>query len=290
MADPTASRSAIRGRAASALQPGHWALALVVLARVRRYRLAPSRSEPRLSHNQRGFRWSWQNRSGVGCSDPVVHRDRAGVACRPLPCARHLAAGVATSPWFCWWGWWVAWRGRDSGARRTQSAFPAFSPPRTLRTCGPDLDLGESLSGAATANLTGQLARLRYVEPSPALPRCCFPWDQTGPPPRHHEVSVVGSVGGEYFSQDRVTVAQGRMADPRSPDEMVATAEAAKLSGWHVGETVPFGAITVRRIEPASIRTRPSRRCAFRPSSSVSSCSRARSSTMTSTASRPMWS
>ena len=63
------------------------------------------------------------------------------------------------------------------------------------------------------------------------------------------DISAVGSVGGEFFTQDRVTVAEGRMADPRSSDEIVATAEAAKLSGWHVGDTIPFGAITVAAIE-----------------------------------------
>jgi hypothetical protein len=35
------------------------------------------------------------------------------------------------------------------------------------------------------------------------------------------------------------------MADPRRADEMVATAQAARISGWHVGETVAFGGFTV---------------------------------------------
>ena len=30
---------------------------------------------------------------------------------------------------------------------------------------------------------------------------------------------------------------------------MVATAEAAKLSGWHLGETVPFGDFTVEQMQ-----------------------------------------
>ena len=52
-----------------------------------------------------------------------------------------------------------------------------------------------------------------------------------------------------YFSQDRVTVAEGRMADPDSPDEMVATAEAAQLSGWHLGETIPFDAYSLQQAD-----------------------------------------
>ena len=67
-----------------------------------------------------------------------------------------------------------------------------------------------------------------------------------------NDVAEVGSIGGMYFSQDRVTVAQGRMADPASTDEMVATAEAARLSGWHLGQTVRFGAYSIRQANTAT--------------------------------------
>ena len=70
------------------------------------------------------------------------------------------------------------------------------------------------------------------------------------------DVTEVGSVGGMYFSQDRVTVTQGRMADPASTDEMVATAEAARLSGWHLGETVHFGAYSVAAGQFSPLSTR----------------------------------
>jgi hypothetical protein len=55
------------------------------------------------------------------------------------------------------------------------------------------------------------------------------------------DVQEVGSMGGMYFAQDRVTVTEGRMADPARTDQMVATEEAARLSGWHLGQTVRFG-------------------------------------------------
>ena len=67
-----------------------------------------------------------------------------------------------------------------------------------------------------------------------------------------NDVTEVGSVGGMYFTQDRVTVAEGRMADPASTDEMVATAEAAHISGWHLGETVPFGAYSLQQANTAT--------------------------------------
>ena len=55
-------------------------------------------------------------------------------------------------------------------------------------------------------------------------------------------VDAIGSVNDMYFDQDRVTVSQGRMADPRSDTEFVATAQAEQLLGWHLGEVVPMGA------------------------------------------------
>src|ERR1700691_4508602 len=62
------------------------------------------------------------------------------------------------------------------------------------------------------------------------------------------DVTEVGSTGGMYYKQDRVTVAEGRMANPASTDEMVATAEAAKLSGWYLGERIPFVAYSPRPV------------------------------------------
>ncbi len=54
------------------------------------------------------------------------------------------------------------------------------------------------------------------------------------------DVATVGSLNGEYFSQDRVSVLDGRMANPRKQDQFVATTVAAKLMGWHVGESIPL--------------------------------------------------
>ena len=63
-----------------------------------------------------------------------------------------------------------------------------------------------------------------------------------------------------YYTQDRVTVAEGRMADPKRADEMVATAQAARIAGWHLGQTISFGAFTLHRRTrraSASQTTRP---------------------------------
>jgi hypothetical protein len=58
------------------------------------------------------------------------------------------------------------------------------------------------------------------------------------------QIYSAANVDGLYFNQDRVAVTQGRMADPRRPDEFVMTPVAARLLGLHVGETVPYGFFT----------------------------------------------
>jgi hypothetical protein len=57
-------------------------------------------------------------------------------------------------------------------------------------------------------------------------------------------LETVGSVNGLYFRQDRVTVTGGRMADPRNPDQVMISAQAARLLGLRLGESVPMGFYT----------------------------------------------
>ena len=53
-----------------------------------------------------------------------------------------------------------------------------------------------------------------------------------------------GSVDGLYFDQDKVAVAQGRMADPRDPDQLMLSAEGASALDVHVGSVLPVGIYT----------------------------------------------
>jgi putative ABC transport system permease protein len=54
-------------------------------------------------------------------------------------------------------------------------------------------------------------------------------------------VTPLGSIGGEYFNQDRVSVVAGRMPDPTKANEFVATAAAEHLLHWHVGQRIEMG-------------------------------------------------
>ncbi len=144
--------------------------------------------------------------------------------------------------------------GSVAGARRSQSAFPAF----LRRSNASDLQVGiihrsatgdQAYSPVVTATLTG-LPHVRRVGAFPFI--FVTPLAASGAPTfpaalNNNEVSTVGSVNGEFFSQDRVAVVHGRMADPRREDEFVMTGEAAALLHWHVGQVVPLGAYTAQQ-------------------------------------------
>ena len=145
--------------------------------------------------------------------------------------------------------------GSIAGARRTQSSFPAY----LAATKASDLQLQTSTvtNQFGTDAVIDKLARLPHVQRVADAPYLLvIPLGPNGKALpsafNDNDVAEVGSIGGMYFSQDRVTVAQGRMADPASTDEMVATAEAARLSGWHLGQTVRFGAYSIRQANTAT--------------------------------------
>ena len=145
--------------------------------------------------------------------------------------------------------------GSIAGARRTQSTFPAYLT--ATKASNLQLQTSTITNEFGTDPLIGRLARLPHVQHVADAPYLLvIPLGPNGKAIpsafNDNDVAELGSVGGMYFSQDRATVAQGRMADPASTHEMVATAEAAQLSGWHLGETVPFGAYSVEQANTAN--------------------------------------
>src|SRR5580698_454519 len=128
--------------------------------------------------------------------------------------------------------------GSLTAARRTQTSFNVF-----LASTNPS-DMSVLLQGP---NLTTDLARLPEVRHVEAVQfyLVAFPAGSHGAPKingpiAQGTVATVGSLGGEYFRQDKVAVIQGRMANPRKADEFVSTAAAEKLMGWHVGQSIPM--------------------------------------------------
>jgi FtsX-like permease family len=133
--------------------------------------------------------------------------------------------------------------GALAAARRTQSSFPAF-----LASTNPsDMSV---FTGPVPVNVLARLPDVKRVESADVLNAAQL--GPNGAPVSHRgsagQVFSVGSVNGLLFNQDRVTVVDGRMANPRRADQAVVTEEAAHLLGLHVGETVPVGFYTSAQV------------------------------------------
>ncbi len=136
--------------------------------------------------------------------------------------------------------------GAVAAARRTQSSFPTYlasTTPSDLTVLTglyePGLGNGLGVDGA----LVRKIARLPHVTrvedyggldaavlaPSGAVVANAF--------------GLPGSIDGEYFDQDRVTIVQGRMANPDRADEVVMDAKGTPRQ-VHVGEVVSMGFFT----------------------------------------------
>jgi hypothetical protein len=63
------------------------------------------------------------------------------------------------------------------------------------------------------------------------------------------DITPLASIDGLDFTEDRVTVTAGRMANPSNPDEIVMTSAAANLLGVHVGSKLPLGFYTPEQLE-----------------------------------------
>jgi hypothetical protein len=160
--------------------------------------------------------------------------------------------------------------GSFAAARRTQASFAAF-----LASTNPS-DLSLTVFGPDLAKALNRLPGVQRVGTASESVNA-FPLGRTGAPifpPAYlsGEVQGVGSVDGEYFGQDRVTVTAGRMADPDHAGEFVATAQAERLLGWHVGEVIPMGFYTDAQTgEPAfgTAKVKPHRRLNMRLAGTV---------------------
>jgi hypothetical protein len=138
--------------------------------------------------------------------------------------------------------------GAIAAARRTQSSFSTF----LASTNPPDLTVtiyGANANNAASnlsysPKLTREIAALPHVRSvHVGVLLTAAPLDRSGAP-RIKTVALaypIASVDGLFFTQDRVAVTRGHMADPDRPHEIMMTALAAHQLGFHVGETIPYG-------------------------------------------------
>ncbi len=148
--------------------------------------------------------------------------------------------------------------GALAAARRTESSFPTF-----LATTNPsNLRLATALWNPALGYTTGYngplvatIARLPHVRRAESYAAIYSePIGANGQPTAAADTAnfdVNGSVDGLYFNQDRVTVVQGRMADPTRANEIMMTVGAADSLDLHIGQTVTWGTYTNTQFESA---------------------------------------
>ena len=143
-----------------------------------------------------------------------------------------------------------------AGARRTQSSFPAY-----LASTNPgDVQIFtefDPISGTGhSPGVDRAIARVRYVKRAVDVIGFDGTLQVLGPNrgsgvPGEAPPSVEGSPNGEYFTQDRVSLVRGRMADPARSDEVVMSAGGAAEEGLHIGSAERVAIFTTAQVNRA---------------------------------------
>jgi hypothetical protein len=141
--------------------------------------------------------------------------------------------------------------GSVAAARRTQAAFPAY-----LAATNPSqLTVLTGLYGVAGSpgydpRLIAGIAKLRQVRHVSSYAGLNTAVLTPGQPPNPGPNGMSGSVDGEFFGTDKLTVIQGRMPDPSATDEAVIDAYGTP-SQVHVGTVAPLGFFTNAQVAAA---------------------------------------
>ncbi len=139
-----------------------------------------------------------------------------------------------------------------AAARATQSSFS------TLLARSNPSDMNVTINAPDITSRLNRLPGVRKVEGAMYLN--AFPYSSSGRPIFNSayinsNISPLGSVHGEYFDQDRVSVVAGRMANPADAGEIMTTAYGERLMGWHLGERIRFAFYTYAQVGSAKFGT-----------------------------------
>jgi hypothetical protein len=137
--------------------------------------------------------------------------------------------------------------GAMAGARRTQSSFPtlmARADSSTLLTLSGVANPAIGQANGYNPALERAIAHLAYVKAERSMAEInIIPFSAKGQPVAAAEgQSFNGSVNGEEFTQDRIIITDGRMANPRRVNEFVMDSASARDFGFHLGQVVTFWA------------------------------------------------
>jgi FtsX-like permease family len=149
-----------------------------------------------------------------------------------------------------------------AGARRTQSSFPAYLASTNPGDVQVFTEFDPITGTGYSARIDRAIARVRYVRRAADVIGFDGTLQVLGPGsaggvPGEAPPSVEGSPDGEYFTQDRVSVVQGRMADPSRSDEIVMSAGAAAEEGLRVGSVLRLAFFTTAQVNSSSFAGYP---------------------------------
>jgi hypothetical protein len=141
-----------------------------------------------------------------------------------------------------------------AAARRTESAYPKYLSSSNASQLQLFVYHQEEGAEYGSPQLAAGLATLPHVEHVATSPVAFLsPQEPPGVPAPNPivdgEVEFLGSTGGANYAVDRPAVEEGRMPDPRSTDQVVASASAAALLGWHLGEQVVLDGYALKDVE-----------------------------------------
>ena len=130
-------------------------------------------------------------------------------------------------------------------ARRTDASYPKF----LASTSPSDLVVQPFTTPSYAPGFARQLARLPHVRGAAvAVPLTAATITRSGKLGTvllaHVQLAAPVAGGGLFSGQDRITITAGRRADPRSPDQVVATPDAAAVLHLHVGSRLRVGLIS----------------------------------------------
>jgi MacB-like periplasmic core domain/FtsX-like permease family len=142
--------------------------------------------------------------------------------------------------------------GAVAGARRTQSSFPALlrsTHPSDLLVLHNDSADDSNQSDPGFLRTLAALPQVKRVESTTDPSELVLGADGAPAQDAAHRLfdssaQVLADVNGEFYDQDRPVVIQGRLANADRADEMVMSADAARLLHLRVGDVVHFGFYT----------------------------------------------
>ena len=150
-----------------------------------------------------------------------------------------------------------------AGARRTQSSFPTYLASTNPSDLQMFTEFAPITNTGYSEKVDAAVARIPDVERAVDVVGFDGNLQVLGKRPSgvpgEAPPALEGSTGddAEYFATDRVTVLQGRMADPARADEVVMSAGAAAEFGLHLGSTLARGLLHRRAGELAELPRLP---------------------------------